>query len=54
VNAAELDRYLVAERAYNKAVAEGRSEEEARWAAVQAVDDKRTEEFLDRIGVPKS
>lgn len=51
MKASQLDRYLAAERAYDAAKENGASEDDAKAAAVKAVEEKREEQFLRRLGI---
>lgn len=50
MNAAELDRYLAAERAYREAVEGGATHDAALDAARAAIAAKAREQVLERVG----
>jgi hypothetical protein len=50
MTAAELDRYIVAERAFNDAKAAGKTDDEAVAAAREAAAAKRREQVLRSVG----
>lgn len=51
MTAAELDRYLVAERAFDEAKATGKTDDEAVEAGRVAVNAKRREQVLRSVGI---
>lgn len=51
MNAAELDRYLAAETAFNAALARGETQDQAIQAAKDAAAEKMRQQVLRSVGV---